>query len=232
MKTKRAIHVALCIALCLSLNTACNHENMSRVTLYFGQIPLAKVAEKPGMLDRLVSLFLPSAHAAWTVNYTSINLTISGDDMDTITAVVPPNTVSYTIEVPMGKSRLFSLFAYDGSIKKWGGHVLADTNESEASFTMNVFPIVTNLIFGGELYWVQLRWDRVVGASGYRIYRSSNQFGPFVYIDSVDNPTEGSYAYFDEDLPETPSRYYYRVSVYYSQGEGEPCDQRSVDMPI
>lgn len=224
MNTKRALYAVLCLALCLSLNTACNQDQMSKVTINFGEIPLARAEKQPGFIDKLYEFFLPSAHAAWTVNYNSINLTISGDDMDTITAVVPPNSVSFTIEVPMGKTRLFNLFAYDGSVKKWGGHVLADTNKSEVSLSMNVFPIVTNLNTSVVENWVDLEWDRVAGAMGYKIYRASNQLGPFVHVASIDDPGEGPYVNLDNYDPPSPGTYYFRVGVYYTQGEGEPCD--------
>jgi hypothetical protein len=131
----------------------------------------------------------------------------------------------------MGEARLFTLFAYQGSVKKWGGHVLADTNDSEVILSMNVFPIVTNLSFNVVEDYVDIIWDRVDGATGYKIYQASNQLGPFTYLTSVVDSGQGQTEMLDDYDPPSPGTYYFRVSVYYTQGEGEPCDAQMVYVP-
>lgn len=123
MKIKKISCANLCLFLCIAFGASCSQDQMSKVTIYFGQIPLAK-AEKQDVLDRIFAFFLTRAHAEWSDNYTSITMTVTGDEMDTITAPIAPGSSSFTIEVPMGKSRIFTLIAYEGTFKKWGGTFL------------------------------------------------------------------------------------------------------------
>ena len=215
---RRSLCAALCISLCIAF-TACNQENMSKVTINFGEIPLAKAAEKPGILDRIADVLLPRACASWTPDYGYILLAVTGPDMDAVTALVPPGSYKYTIEIPNGVARLFTLFAYEGGVKKWGGHVLANVEEDEVDLFMNVFPVVTNLSVTPMFVAVgfDLEWDSVPTAAGYNIYRSANLDGPFQLIAYR---TVASYA---DTINGT---YHYRVSVVYPRGEGEPCDAK------
>ena len=233
MNRKRTLYAVLCLAFCITLNTACNQENMSKVTINFGEIPLAKAEQQPGFLERLYAFFLPSAHAEWAANYNLINLTITGDGMEDISVNVPPGSTSITVEVPMGEGRLFTIFAYQGAAKNWGGHVLANTNDSEVSVSMNVYPIVTGLYVYDNDGAPGVEWNRVLGVSGYHIYRSTSILGPYTLVHDYVGDGEGEPVPLHWRNNTYPGRgtYYYYVSVYYSKVEGEPCDPGMVYMP-
>ncbi len=231
MNRKKALCAALCLILSIALGAACNQDGMSRVTINFGEIPLAKAAEKPGLLDRLLGLFLPKAYAQWTPDYGYMLLTVTSSDMDSVTAVVPPGVSSYTIEVPTGDSRLFTLFACEGGVKKWGGHVLSNVDDGELNLFMNVFPVVTNLsvtnMFPQAVTWA-VRWDSVetsTGPTGYHIYRARNPLGPYEMVQDQADNHQGGQQTFNNNISGGP--YYYRVSAYYPQGEGETCDPKT-----
>lgn len=228
MNTRRVLFAALCLALCIAFGAACSQENMSKVTLYFGINGQARLMPEKTIFDRLREFFYGTVYAkcgpTWVGTHDSITLTVTGDGMDTITAAVPPSTASYTIELPMGNSRVFTMIAYLGTVKKWGGHVLANTNESEMDLPLNMFPIVTN--FTVSLAWdtsTEVQWDYFTGAlSGYRLYRSANPSGPYELIATIPSTANN---YWSGTTPTVPNGiHYYRMSVVYTQGEGEPCD--------
>lgn len=61
---------------------------------------------------------------------------------------------------------------------------------------------------------IQLNWSFVSGATGYRLYRSTSEFGPFDLIANISNTS-----YFDQALPQT---WYYYVVCLVGQDEGFP----------
>lgn len=78
---RRVLCAALCLILCVALGAACNQDGMSKVTINFGEVPYAKSAEKPGILERLACLLLPKAYAQWTPDYGSIVIMITSSDL-------------------------------------------------------------------------------------------------------------------------------------------------------
>lgn len=109
-----------------------------------------------------------------------------------------------------------------------GGHVLADINDSKVSASMNVFPMVTNI----GLSWregndINIYWDRVNNVSGYFVYRSANILGPYIKVQTYVGEGEVGPIY-QNDMAPSFDTYYYRVSVYYNQGEGELSDPLTV----
>lgn len=223
MNIKKIFLAALCISLCASFGVACSQEHMSRVTVFFGKNPMVSSAKKEGLFERILSRFYTNAFAkgVWNETHDSILLTITGDNMDSVSAVIPPSTSSYTVEVPMGDSRVFTMTAYNGAEKKWGGHVLANLNKENESVQMNVFPIVTGLWIAPSAGNCTLYWDEVMGVTGYNVYRSTSASGPYVKIQTVTVMNAN-----DTGI----GTYYYRISVIYPQGEGEMCDYQSATM--
>lgn len=222
---RRVLCAALCLAIFVTL-TACTQDGMSKVTVYFGENLDARAVKKPGILDRMRSFILPSAYAAgapWTSSYDSVTMTITGEDMDPLIIAIPPNAFSYTVEVPSGDERLFTITAYNGSVKKWGGHALYDLNESEASINLNVYPIVTDLYVSWFGQGVQMTWSLVNSTSVYYVYRSTSPLGPYIRVATISG---GSHDHNDGYPPN--GVYYYKVSVSYPTGEGEPCDAQMV----
>jgi hypothetical protein len=76
--------------------------------------------------------------------------------------------------------------------------------------------VPTGVQASGTWNTVELRWDRVTGATGYRVYCAENSFdGPYEPVTATSDT-----AYTEIGL--TSGRtYYYRVSAYNASGEGE-----------
>ncbi len=230
MKIKRLMIAVLCLGLCVAFNTACNHENMSRVTLYLGVNDQAINIPQEGFFHKIVALFTTTAQAktvsppAWTEGYTNVTLTVTGDDMDPITAVIPPSAVSYTIEVPAGKSRLFVLIATNGSnIRTWGGRVFSDLDAGDVSLTLRILPIPN-----GWAYEIAPTENIIACAivskpfvTSYNLYRSSSAAGQYTKIYTGLNLVTTGYQ--DSPVP-TDSTFYYKASVNTTYGEGELSD--------
>ena len=75
---------------------------------------------------------------------------------------------------------------------------------------------------------IRLIWDPVVGATGYRVYRSTNQTGTYAEITNP-APADG-YIYFDTPVDYTDvtgqliagTTYWYKVTAYNANGESTP----------
>jgi len=204
---------------------------MSRVTLYLGVNDQAINIHQKSLLNNLLAFLMPAAHAktvnppAWTETYINVSLTVTGDDMDPITAVIPPSAVSYTIEVPAGKSRLFVLIATNGSnVRTWGGRVASDLNPGDVSLTLRILPIPN-----GWDYQTASNENIIACAivskpfvTSYNLYRSSSAAGQYtkIYTGLTLATTTG---YQDFPVP-TDSTFYYKASVNTTYGEGELSD--------
>lgn len=210
--------VILCLGAALVFNR-CSGENMTRVTINFGSKQQAALNSKDSFLEKLKRFFLPEALAffpdPWYPDHTNIVITVSALDLDEpIEVSVSPNTESYTMEVPSGIQRRFTVIAYDGIQRNTGGHAIVDLPYSQVTVQIRMLPIPTNVgAYGG------LTWDQVTGVTKYYIYESIESGGPFVKIGET-----------NDDFPEwfgtlTTDRYY-AVSVYYNddRGEGELSD--------
>lgn len=230
MKIKRLMIAVLCLGLCVAFSTACNHENMSRVTLYLGVNDQAINVPQKSFLNNLMAFLLPSANAktvnppAWTETYINVSLTVTGEDMDSITAVIPPSAVSYTLEVPAGKSRLFVLIATNGSnVRTWGGRVASDLNPGDVSLTLRILPIPNGWDYQIASTENIIGWSPVAKpfVTSYNLYRSSSAAGPYTII--YTGPDPGTMGYHDTGIP-INSTFYYKASINTTYGEGELSD--------
>jgi len=72
---------------------------------------------------------------------------------------------------------------------------------------------------------IQVNWNRVTGATSYKVYRSSSTAVSYALISTRTDTT-----YIDTGLPPLTT-YYYRVSAVTSRGEGEQSDPVYVTTP-
>jgi fibronectin type 3 domain-containing protein len=115
------------------------------------------------------------------------------------------------------------MFAYEGTVKKWGGHILTNLNESEQSISLSMHPVVTNFSATTGSTEVDLSWYEVTGVSGYRVYRADYEYGPYQLIGTCTPSTN----YFYYDFSGAPGvYYYYSISVFNPTWEGEKCDPK------
>ncbi len=228
MKTKKAVLASLCIALCIAVNSSCNHENMSRVTLYFGTDEQTINMPQKSFFNKIVSFFVNEAIAKgqpWTETRDSVTLTITGDGMEQITVTLPPTVSSYTVELPAGKARLFTILGKNSAgYINWGGHVLTDLEAGDVNLTIRAFPIPNADMFNffsvsGPPLDVYI--PEVTGSSvftSYNLYKSGFAEGPFIKIYTGTNRL-----YIDSAVL-SGITYHYRASINTTYGEGELSD--------
>jgi hypothetical protein len=72
---------------------------------------------------------------------------------------------------------------------------------------------------------VTLTWNPVPGALGYNVLVADNPAGPFLYVQSVENPA------FAEDVVAGAS-YYYQVSAFGEFGLSNPSEPLAVVVPL
>lgn len=224
----RGTFAAMMVIGLLAFTASCSQEETARVTVHFGQGLQAYHADREGILDRIAGVLFTRAYAItappeWTGDYDSLMLTVTGADLDPIAVNVPPGASSYTLEIPSGEARLFTAVAYSGAVKKWGGHGLSNLKAGEQSVSLNLFPVPTGLT-NTAIGYAYLDWDRVIGAAGHYVYRAANPSGPFARIDTLIGDATG---WMEPDFL-LNGTYYYRISVFYPSGEGEPTDAIAV----
>ena len=85
-----------------------------------------------------------------TYQYDTIELTVQGEGMDAITAQIPPSQLTYSVEVPSGAGRMFTVIAYNSGVKNSGSHAVSDLEPNqEVSISINMLPIVQGLSVSG-----------------------------------------------------------------------------------
>ncbi len=79
------------------------------------------------------------------------------------------------------------------------------------NFTDNLLP-PENIDADNAGTYIELSWNEVYGATGYKLYRARNESGSYEYIDSTYQDTTFI------DYPEIEGAYYYKLKSYDSQG--------------
>ncbi|HPJ39005.1 MAG TPA: hypothetical protein PLT75_11210, partial [Spirochaetota bacterium] len=120
--------------------------------------------------------------------------------------------------------RTFTVVASYSGEKNSGAHAITNLDPNqEVAVSINMLPIVQGLyaLDGGS---VSLGWDGITGVSGYHIYRSEYPDGPYGIVTS----NVGDDNNYGSDTPPTVGKiYYYKISVYYSDKEGELSDYKT-----
>ncbi len=232
------------------LFASCNSDNnTATVTLNIdsSSIGFKQEMKQFPLIDRFLLLFSEKAYAitAWVSGTTKISLTVSGQGMDNITADIPfsyssPTTISYTIQVPAGTQRKFSIVssAVSGGqvAKNWGGKTLVDLSPGDlVNININMVPmtfitLLYNMLGPGVLgvYWQQgTGYPAYVNSGSVRIYRSDAPNGQFSLVQT--SPFSTSYV-SDTGL-QSGKTYYYKVSVVTTYGESAQSDYLSQVAP-
>ena len=228
--------VILCMGAALLFNR-CSGENITKVTISLKQINQSYYSEKESWIDRISSLFIKRLYAqvAWDSVVDDLVIMVEGDGMDTIEAYVPPTTTSYTVEVPSGSARIFTVYGINaGQGKNHGGIAVADLPAgSDINLPIYMIPLPTGINIGLSVGapGIQLTWYDPPNILGYYIYRSTNSGGPYTRIATVNVPTQTSYLDPDANL-EINTWYYYCISTYNANGESPKTDEKAQLYPI
>ena len=149
--------------------------------------------------------------------------------MSPIDVLIPPTQTSYTTEVPSGPQRSFTVYGINNvhtQGKNWGGSTTSDlTPGGEVTLTINMIPIPTKIEADLSMVaaGISITWYNPSGITGYYIYRSNSENGPYSKIATVTPSTITSYLDPETNLV-MDSTYFYKISSYNANGESPLSD--------
>ncbi|HPB83040.1 MAG TPA: hypothetical protein PK200_13460, partial [Spirochaetota bacterium] len=153
----------------------------------------------------------------------AITLTITGDGMNEMKIDIPPSQVTYSVEVPAGENRLFTVIATNLNVKNSGGSAVSSlTSGQEAQISIKMKPIVQDFFVTGGSSTATLEWSAILNISGYKIYRSTSPDGDYTLIKTINDYTTG----ITSDGPPSVGTYYYKMKIFDADGDGEFCDYK------
>lgn len=172
----------------------CGSSNSAFVTINLNRPGVACFHKQPGIWDKVAGAFEGELWAGSNVSTThgTLSIVITGNDINTINASIPTNATTFTIEVPSGLSRNFTLYSYDTSFSynnyNYGGNQIVDLfpgDEKEIIIKMNPMTKVYSLasVTGSIVVSCWQHSDPKV--IKYNFYRSTNPSHGFVLIQST-----------------------------------------------
>jgi len=217
------------------LFTNCYNDDTAIVTIRLERNDLASFKqEKPKpLIDRILGFFSTPAFAgSWQDVRTDLSYTVTASDMETIPLTpIPSGTTQFSIEVPAGLNRQFTVTAfYDvWGHNVWGGQTIASlTAGQESVINIKMIPM-TNMTAYSSTGTVYLSWTAILSQynfSRYIIYKSTNANGPYtelkrISLYSAQNDTDTNVI--------SGTVYYYRIAIESdADGMGVMSDIASV----
>lgn len=205
--------------------TGCSHDDTTIVTISLNGDVGTRTSVNDSIFNKIFRFFVndllaSAAPHSWVRD--AITLTITGEDMTAIEVELPPSQFTYSIEVPAGDNRLFTVIASNSNIKTSGGSAVKSLTAGESvQVTINMKPIVQNFTATGGGSIISMSWQNILGVSGYKIYRSTSSDGTYILNQTI----TGDISSNASDSPSVGT-YYYKIKVYYSDSEGEFCDYK------
>lgn len=218
-----AITITLLVATAGALTLVqCDHSNMARVTIHIQNELYAQKNES--VIDKLLNLVNTNLYAAagWSSTVDGLTLKVSGSDIETIIADISPTSESYTIEVPAGAERTFTLLSSTSSGAvgtNWGGRIIEYIEPGENSLTIEMIPMtkITNGFSSAPEIYVAWESVSIDASTSYNLYRANSENGTYVKTDA--SPFTGSNTYDSGDFVEG-QYYYYKIQVIADGKEG------------
>ncbi len=223
MKAKYLVISAIFVAffsIILALNK-CSSGTTAHVTINLKSQQLSHSTPNNSLFQKLLNLFISPAYAKgspWDPAHTTVKITATASDMETIEVVAAPYVETVTMEIPAGSARTITVIAYDGTQRNTGGHAQIDLTPGEEKVVqIQMLPIPTNLF---SPYTGSLAWD----------YSTITGYVPSKYFIYESNVIDGIYGKiteltFNEWSSGATSGKYYKVSMYFNTyGEGETSD--------
>jgi len=107
--------VILALLAGVALMNRCSGGDMARVTISFHSEEITRSGIMKSFIGKALSLFSTPVYAKSPItkdDVTAIHLSVSGPDMEEINVDIPPTADEYTLMVPPGESRVFTVSAY------------------------------------------------------------------------------------------------------------------------
>lgn len=204
----------------------CDHSNMARVTIHIQNDLYTQKSET--IIDKLLTIFYKTLYAqvaGWSAATAGLTLNVSGSDIEPIIENISSTAESYTVEVPAGAERTFTLLssASTGIVEtNWGGQTSEYIAPGDNSITIEMIPM-TEISGASGSTQLTVTWEGISGVTidSYNVYRSLNPNGGFTKIGS----RASGFTSFDDFNVSFGTVYYYMVSVVGSNGrEGLLCE--------
>jgi hypothetical protein len=223
MKQKITGLLILIVFISMFSVTGCYNDNEARVTIHIVRNDLVgqKPVQKKWFIDRILEFFSTAAYGKWYDNHTDpLTLTISSNSFEDKVYTIPAGATTFSTIIPTGNNITFKITHYyiSQSQMNWGGIITTDISPGEQDITIKMIPIII-ILYHNCCNYVGWMWDSTppANATGYYIYR----------IAMVTPIGESSYTDNDVTLV-MDTTYYYKVSIYGSDGEGVLSDPVAV----
>jgi len=239
MKRKGIVAFLIILALGtgLTLLNRCSGGDMATVRIVLNS-DNSFVSKRNSLIDKFFNFFETKLYAVavsdWVSGYDTLTLTVSGPDMQTITAVIPPTADSYTIEVPAGTGRIFTIIATESGDRKNGGRSIETLSPGESkTIQLRMLPIPTGLTGqGSSPPNINLIWSYIPGATGYYVYRAiNNAEGPYTRSGGLVPQGSPGYGVTFNQSGEPGNTYFFRVAMVGEHGEGVETEEVSITIP-
>ncbi len=225
--------VILCLVLLSMLTvvrmTGCSHDDTALVTIHIERRIDAIHSYSNSVFDSIFTLFFPNAYATtwgWSLAYDSVALTVTGEGMADINAAIPPGSTTFTTEVPSGTNRKITVIAYNGTVRNAGKSVITDLGSGEeVTIQMKLLPITIVTSLSSSTGTMYVSFESVEIATGYNIYRSDTADGPYTKV-GTKAQVASEFITFDDTPIIDGKMYYYKVSMYNNDGEGEQSNYK------
>ncbi|PKL35200.1 MAG: hypothetical protein CVV44_22760 [Spirochaetae bacterium HGW-Spirochaetae-1] len=218
-KTISSILISTIIIAAAALFTNCFNDDMAIVTIRLERNDLAafKQEKTKPLIDRILEIFSSPAHAGgWEDIRDNLSYTVTGPDMETIPLTpIASGTTQFSIEVPAGLNRHFTVTAYNSTwgYDVWGGQATVSlTAGQEANVTIKMIPKTAIYSASGSTE-LTVTWGIIGGQynfSRYILYRSTNINGPYNEITTISTYSTGFYYDYDVTYGTT---YYYKIAI-------------------
>ena len=159
----------------------------------------------------------------------SLELKVEGPDMDTIIATLPASASSYSLEVPSGSDRIFTIISTaSGDVtNNWGGQfatALVPGVEVELPIIMLPMTEIWSSYSSPGSSSIEIQWAFMsLGIlSGYQVFRATNAEGPYSLIG-----TTGLTTSYNDMTCTAGNTYFYKVRVITSNGIGVESPYRA-----
>lgn len=250
MKYRHLFNILLLVA--VAIFSSCAWDDHATVTINLQRNDLAhykpEVKNEISIIDKIIAFITMSrdAEAKWNSDHTSatssLSLTISADDMETIVAQIPGTATSYTVKVPSGTRRNFKIVnntTLNAVPVNWMGVTTEDLSPgASVEIPINMFPMTKVSASPATMATLNVSWIYTAAGSPWpvsvtsinqvKIYRSEKSEGPYVFLKTV---TFSSSTTIDSGLI-SGKVYYYKISIMSTYGEGEKTDSAFATAPF
>jgi hypothetical protein len=225
MKRFKILALPMLVAATAALIVTCNKSDTAFVTIDLNRPGKSYTHYQPGILNKIDALFSKKAYAStpqplFPSSHGDLVLEVSATDLNTISASIPNDASSFTIEIPSGNNRKFSVYSYttapiidnySGSSYgpfngyNFGGHKTLNLSPGESTnILILMLPMTKVITISGTMLECHQYTAGITNSYSYRIYRADIPEGPYTYINTV-----GMADY----TAVSKKTYYYRVTM-------------------